>query len=355
MQASESGGSSIGVSLNVEAVSHAASAEWDDFAASAEGQTPYHLYGWRRVIEAVHGHRCHYLGARDASGALRGILPLVQVKSVLFGHYLVSQPFLNYGGPLGDDASVRVLCEAATALADQLGAGLLELRSDRELPIDLEASHRKITVLQDLPADDPEILWKALKAKVRSQVRRPMKEGVEVRFGPEELGSFYTVFAEHMRDLGTPVQPRALFEHASREFGSAMWFGCAYLDGQPVAAGCGFRWADRFELVWASSLRAFNRIAPNMILYWRFMEECIKDGAAVFDFGRCTPGGGTHRFKLQWGGRDQPLWWYQHGPKAGGGTPSPDSGGFSLAVRAWTRLPVPVANLLGPRIVRFIP
>jgi hypothetical protein len=182
-----------------------------------------------------------------------------------------------------------------------------------------------------------------------------MKEGVEVRFGPNELEAFYTVFARHMRDLGTPVQGRRLFERAAEAFGESMWFGCAYLDGIAVAAGSGFRWADRFELVWASALREFQRLAPNMLLYWRFMERCIEDGAKVFDFGRCTPGSGTHRFKAQWGGRDEPLWWYQHGSRAGLGTPSPDSGPFSFGPRIWSRLPVVVANVLGPRIVKSIP
>ena len=343
------------MSLNVEAVPPASAAEWDEFAAASPDWTPYHAYAWHGVVEAVHGHRCIYLGARDEGGALRGVLPLVRVRSPIFGHYLVSVPYLNYGGPLGDQSAVQALAEAAVTLADETAVDLLEMRAASELPLPLRASHRKVTVLLDLPQDDPEVLWMALKGKVRSQVRRPMKEGVEVRFGPAELAPFYAVFARHMRDLGTPTQPRALFEHASAAFGAAMWFGCAYIEGQPVAAGCGFRWADRFELVWAAALREFSRTAPNMLLYWRFMEECIRDGATVFDFGRCTPGGGTHRFKLQWGGRDQPLWWYQHGPKAGGGTPSPDSGFYSLAVRAWQRLPVPVANLVGPRVVRYIP
>jgi hypothetical protein len=133
-----------------------------------------------------------------------------------------------------------------------------------------------------------------------------------------------------------------------------MWFACAYLDDSPVAAGSGFRWADRFELVWASALREHSRIAPNMVLYWRFMEQCAIDGAGVFDFGRCTPNSGTHKFKTQWGGVDRPLWWYQHGARAGGGTPSPDSGALALGPRLWSRLPLAAANALGPRIVKFL-
>jgi serine/alanine adding enzyme len=343
------------VSLCVARTSLDVANEWDAFVRAQTGWTPYHLHGWRRVLEDVHGHECVYLGARDGGGPLRGVLPLVRVKSALFGHYLVSMPFLNYGGPLGDPDAVTALAKDAVRLADEGGVELLELRAASELPVDLEPSHRKITVLLDLPTGTSEGLWDGLPAKLRSQVRRPMKEKVEVRFGADQLDGFYAVFARHMRDLGTPVMSKAHFRVARDVLGDTMWFACAYLADTPVAAGSGFRWGDRFELVWASSLREHNRIAPNMLLYWRFMERCIEDGARVFDFGRCTPGGGTHRFKAQWGGRDEPLWWYQHGRKAGGGTPSPDKGALSYAPRVWSRLPLALANTLGPRIVKYIP
>jgi hypothetical protein len=130
-----------------------------------------------------------------------------------------------------------------------------------------------------------------------------------------------------------------------------------YIGGQPVAAGCGFRWDSEFEMTWASSLRAFNRISPNMLLYWAFMERACAEGLRVFNFGRCSPGSGTHRFKRQWGGRDEPLWWYGFSPRTSDSlrTPSPDQSGFSLAMKIWQRIPVKIANVVGPRIVRFIP
>jgi hypothetical protein len=134
-----------------------------------------------------------------------------------------------------------------------------------------------------------------------------------------------------------------------------VWFGCAYLGDQPVACGCAFRWGDEIEMTWASSLREHSRIAPNMLLYWSFMERAIEAGIRTFNFGRCTPGGGTHRFKRQWGARDEPLWWYQPVAVGVASTPSPDSGAFSWGPRVWRRLPTSVATTLGPRIVRYIP
>lgn len=329
--------------------------EWDTFVRGAAGWTHFHLHGWKDVTERTFGHQCLYSEARDPGGRLCGILPLVRVKSLVFGHFLVSMPFVNYGGPLGDTAAVRALVAHAAAQADASGARLLELRSRVPLDLDLPVSHRKITVVLDLPAGDPEKLWNTLPSKLRSQVRRPQKEGVTVRFGHDQIAPFYGVFARHMRDLGTPVQSRRLFEAIAATFPDDTWFGCAYLGATPIAAGAGFRWGDEFEMTWASALREHNRMAPNMALYWAFMERCVEQGVRVFNFGRCTPGSGTHRFKRQWGSRDEQLWWYQHGAGGEAGTPAPDRGAYALGPRVWKHLPLALANAIGPMVVKFIP
>jgi FemAB-related protein (PEP-CTERM system-associated) len=331
--------------------------EWDRFAESDVGFTHFHRHGWKSVIQESFGHECAYLGAYDEVGKLRGVLPLVRVSSRLFGRYLISMPFLNYGGPLGSAEAVRALAAEAGDRARASGAKLLELRSRIELPLALSVSHRKITVVLDLPAEgDREALWKGFPSKLRSQIRRPQKEGVEVRFGAEQCTPFYEVFARHMRDLGTPVLPRRWFELIAERFGEEVWFGCAWHGGRPVAGGAGFRWGGEVEMTWAASLADSNRIAPNMAVYAAFMERAVESGLTRFNFGRCTPGSGTHRFKLQWGGRDEALWWYQLA--AGGGeaaTPSPDRGAYGWGPRVWKHLPLPVASWLGPRIVRFLP
>ena len=330
-------------------------AEWDGLVRRTPGWTHFHLWGWREIIERTFGHECVYLEARDDAGTLTGVLPLVFVRSAIFGRYLVSMPFVNYGGPLGTPEAVSALTTAAVAAARERGAKLLELRGRTALPVDLAPSHRKITVLLDLPAGNPDELMRRLPAKLRSQVRRPQKEGVDVRFGLDQVEPFYRVFARHMRDLGTPVQPRRLFDAIASVFPDDSWFACAYLAGQPVAAGCGFRWADEFEITWASALREFNALAPNMLVYWRMMERCVTAGVRTFNFGRCSPDSGTHRFKRQWGGRDEPLWWYQWSPSGTAATPSPDDGAYAWGPRIWRRLPLGIANLLGPLVVRGIP
>lgn len=342
-------------------------AEWDEYVEDAPGATFSHLAGWRQVMEGVLGHECLYASARDPEGTLRGVLPLVSVRSRLFGRFLVSMPFLNYGGPLGTPAARRGLGAWAAQRARDTRADLLELRArthvrgggeasgDAAVAEELTVRARKVTVLLDLPSE-PETLWEdGLRAKVRSQVRRPMKEGLEVRFGPDQVEPFYEVFARNMRDLGTPVLPARMFQALPEVFGERVLFAAVYLGEQPVASGCGFLFGGEFEITWASALREHSRIAPNMLLYWKTMERAIGMGASVFNFGRCTPGSGTHRFKLQWGGRDEELPWATWSPGGRSATPQPEGGVYGLAVEAWKRLPLRVTRILGPPLARRIP
>lgn len=330
-------------------------AAWDALVREAGG-THCHRIGWRRVMERVFGHECVYLAAREDDGTLAGVLPLVRVRSVLFGHYLVSMPFLNAGGPLGSDAAIRALVAEAAARARRDGVRLLELRSRGPLPIDLAVSHRKITARLDLPEEGSAALWKAIGTKLRAQVKRPQKEGITVRFGSDQLEPFYRIFARHMRDLGTPTQSRRFFDAIAAEFPEDLRVGCAYHGERAIAGGVGFRWGDEFEMTWASALREFNPMSPNMLLYWSFMERAADEGVRVFDFGRCTPGSGTHRFKRQWGATDVPLWWYGAGrDESVAATPAPTDSAYAWGPRVWKHLPIPVATALGPLIVRGIP
>ena len=330
-------------------------AEWDDFVTSSELGTFCHLSGWREIMTDVLGHECRYLVALGEDGGWTGVLPLVHVQSRIFGRYLISMPFLNYGGPLGSAESQTRLADRAVAEARERGADLLELRSRQSFPSELHVSSRKVTVLLELPAS-AETLWSdGLKSKVRSQIRRPQKEGMVARFGTDLVEAFYEVFSQNMRDLGTPVLPKALFERLVDVFPDSVHIGVVFKDDQPVAGGCGFLWRGEFEMTWASSLREFSREAPNMLLYWSFIERVIEQGATVFNFGRCTPGAGTHRFKLQWGGSDLPLPWAQWSPHGKSETPSPERPLYRVATAIWGRMPLILANRIGPVLARKLP
>ncbi|UCF20381.1 MAG: FemAB family PEP-CTERM system-associated protein [Gemmatimonadota bacterium] len=328
---------------------------WNDFVAPADGSTFCHLAEWREIMADVLGHEPIYKLILGEDGEWQGTLPLVRVRSRIFGHYLISMPFLNYGGPIGSREARMRLTTEAVAVAQRHGVDLLELRARQPVPADLKLSDRKITVLLELPTE-AEALWReGFNGKLRSQIRRPQKEGMEVRFGLEQVDAFYEVFARNMRDLGTPVLPRKLFERMAAVFPDLVVVGTVYWRETPVAAGWGFKWRDEYEMTWASALREYSRMAPNMLLYWSFMERMIQQGTRVFNFGRCTPGGGTHRFKAQWGGVDTPLPWAQWAPGVVGSTPSPERPLFKVATAAWGRMPLGLANRLGPFLARQLP
>ena len=330
--------------------------EWDGFLRGVPESTACHLAGWDRAIGDVLGNEVIRLEAVDDEGRRVAVLPLVRVRSRLFGDYLVSMPFLNDGGPVGDPEGCRRLAEAAVQHARAADVDLLELRSRQPVSGEgLTQTDRKITVILDLPAETKTLWEDRFRSKLRSQIRRPMKEGMETRFGADQVGPFYDIFARNMRDLGTPVLPRAFFEAIVGALPGHAWVGVVYHGELPVAGGFGTAWQGEVEMTWASSVREFDSLAPNMLLYWSFMERSIEHGMERFNFGRCTRGSGTHRFKKQWGGEDVDLPWAQWSKRGVAATPTPDGGAMSLAVRAWQRLPLVITNRLGPVLARRIP
>lgn len=331
---------------------------WDGYVASHPDATAYHRLLWRDVIRGAFGHATPYLVCRTGD-AVTGVLPLCHIRSRLFGNYLVSLPYFNYGGVLAsDNESERALVEAGIATARAVGAGHLELRMTRPLADPapaLEDVTHKVALVLDLPAD-PEALWTGFKAKLRSQVRRGEREGLQTAFGGAELlDGFYDVFARNMRDLGTPVYGRGFFARVL-ELCPESRLGVVSLGRRPVAAGFVIGFRDRLEIPWASSLRAYNPIGANMVLYWKALEFACREKYRAFDFGRSSPDSGTYRFKTQWGARPVPFHWH-YWLREGASLPglSPANPKYRLAIAAWRRLPLAVTRVLGPRIVRGLP
>ncbi len=328
--------------------------EWDAFVRADHEGTFAHLAAWWPIMRDVFGHEVLPLAVRDDRGELTGVLPLVHVSSRLFGKYLISMPFLNAGGPLGTPEARDALAAEAESEGRRRKVTLVELRNYGSAPQWGRVTDRKITVHLPLPATE-EPLWKAFSSKLRSQVRRAMREEFEVRFGSTELDAFYEVFTRNMRALGTPVLPRRVFERIMSAFPGVAECAVVYDGTTPIAGGVGFTWNGQFELTWASALREYNARAPNMLLYWSLMQRAIASGQRIFDFGRCTPGGGTHKFKRQWGGHDVPLPWTQWAPGEAQAPPSPDQPIFRMASACWRRLPLAVTNRLGPMIATQLP
>jgi FemAB-related protein (PEP-CTERM system-associated) len=279
------------------------------------------------------------------------------MKSVMFGNFLVSIPYFNYGGVCADDEESRdLLIAEAVKIARQSRVSHIEFRQEELLDNGFPVKTSKVSMRLALPSS-PEDLWKSFPSKLRSQVRKPQKSGMNIRVGREdELDSFYHVFSVCMRDLGTPVYPKCFFRNILERFPESTWICSVYLEKVPMASGFLVAFKDRLEIPWGASLRRYNHFSPNMLLYWSCLEFACKRGFRVFDFGRSTEGESTYRFKEQWGAVPHPMYW--HYWIANDGTIpeiNPHNPKYRFAIGMWKTLPVPLTNLLGPRIVRNIP
>ena len=341
------------VSIDTGALPDAA---WDEYVTAHADATHYHQSRWREIIDRQFRQRNYALTAWRGE-TICGVLPLVRLTSRLFGDFMVSMPYLNYGGVLADDAEARdALLEAAAALGRDTGVSHIELRHTAADMAGLPAREDKVAMILELP-DSLDALGKAIGSKRRSQVRRPMREDPDIRVGGAELVPlFYTVFARNMRDLGTPVYSRRFYEAMCAAFPDDVRIVAITVGGEPAAAAFLIGHRERLEIPWASTVREFNRISINMLLYWEVLRYAIDAGYQQFDFGRSTVDAGTYRFKKQWGAEPLQLHWHYWLPD-GGALPkmNPDNPKYRLAIRAWQKLPLSVANWLGPRIVRNLP
>jgi len=337
----------------VDLATNADAGVWDRFVDGHPDANGYHAWAWRRVFKQALGHDSFYLVARDQSGVV-GALPLVHIKSSIFGRTLTSLAFLNYGGMVASgEAAKTALLSAAQNLAKRLRCHHVELRhSARRLP-QLPCRQHKVAMLLRLESG----MWNRLDRKVRNQIRKAQKSGLTVEEGDARLlDEFYEVFARNMRDLGTPVYSSRLFSEVLDAFPDRARLRVVRLGTKPVAAGLTYRAGKTIEVPWASSVRDFNHICPNHLLYWSVIEGALESGCTVLDFGRSTPNEGTYKFKEQWGAEPVPLYW-EYVLTEGSTLPNlgPTNPKFHLMIEAWKKLPLRVATTLGPHVVRGIP
>lgn len=329
--------------------------DWDDFVCGQGDAGVYHLAGWRELIECVFGRETYYLAAERA-GHLCGVLPLVRLKSVVFGDFLVSLPYVTYGGVLAENPIVgRELLQHATELAQKLGVAHVEFRHSQEWP-GMPARTDKVAMQLTLTGDS-ELLWKKLGAKLRAQIKRPLREGAQCVVGGEELiDEFYGVFAIKYRDLGVPVYPLRWFRGVLEAFPDLTRVFVVRVGSHPVAASIVIGFNGKLEVPWAASLHAADRYGVNMHLYWSMLKYAEEQGYSMFDFGRSTRGSGTYRFKQQWGAEAVQLYWHywlrnsSELPHINATNPK-----YQAAIAVWRRLPLWVTNRVGPRIVKNLP
>lgn len=315
-----------------------------------------HQLGWRQVIAEGLGHRPLYLVARR-SQTLCGILPLFLVTTWWRTRYLISLPWIDYGGILADDTeSETALLEEARRLAEQFRAEFVEFRTVEEQPLGLPLRTDKVTFHLPL-AEDPEILWKKFDAKLRNQIRKSEKCDLTVEFaGVEKLDAFYRVFAYNMRDLGTPVWGKSFFQSILTTFPDSAQLVLVSKESEVIAGGLALTFKDRVYVPSASSYRRALTYCPNHALYWAVIRQGCERGLKFLDFGRSTWDGPTFNFKKQWGAPPTQLHW-QYALHGTAELPAinPSNPKYRLFIKMWQKLPLPVANLLGPRLIRNFP
>jgi len=315
-----------------------------------------HLPAWSNIITRVAGHRPFYLVAREG-GEIRGVLPLTQVRSRLFGNRMISQAFSNYGGPLTDSPESRdALFNYAVELATKLNCESIEFRNIQPLPYNLKARTEKISMYLPLAPSSDEV-WKAFGPKVRNQVRKAEKSNLTtVNGGVELLDEFYRVYTIRMHQLGTPCYSRKLMYNILQTFPNNSRIFTVRLKELTVGAGFTVYFNRFVEIPWAATLVKYNNLCPNNLLYWSVIKYYCLAGATCFDFGRCTIGGSTYQFKKQWGLQPVGLY-YQYWVRPGHQLSilNPSSSKYQKKVQMWRKLPLWMTRLLGPYISRNLP
>ncbi len=325
---------------------------WDDFIEAAPDGTFFHLSGWRRVLEDAFGHRTHFLLAESGS-RIAGVLPLAEVKSVLFGHSLSSLPFCVYGGPVSASSDAdEALRAAACELAASLRVEALELRSRAPSGSGWPTKDLYYTFRKSISPDD-DANMKAIPNKQRAMVRKGIAAGLSSEF-TDDNSRLYRVYSESVRNLGTPVFGRGYFDVLKRVFADKCSTMMVIEGGEDVAGVMSFYFREEVLPYYGGSVaRARNIKGCNDFMYWELLRRSAADGYTTFDFGRSKKGTGPFSFKKNWGFTPEPLP-YEYFLVTADKVPdiNPMNPKYRLFVDNWKRLPLGLANRLGPMLAR---
>ncbi|MDQ8021875.1 MAG: FemAB family PEP-CTERM system-associated protein [Moraxellaceae bacterium] len=338
--------------LHVRSLADSDRPRWDAFVQGCAGASFFHLSAWRSLIAEVFGHRPHYLYA-ERDGVIVAVLPLVEVKSRLFGHALTSLPFAVYGGIAGDDIPARALLEAhADALAQQLGVSHLEYRNVQPAHADWPRQDLYVTFRKELLPDE-EANMLAIPRKQRAMVRKGIGNNL-IASQDADVDRFFSVYADNVRRHGTPAMPKKWFAALRDTFGN----DCEVLTvtdagGQSLSSVLSFYFRGEILPYYAGDMPAARDLAANDFKYWSLMQRALARGCHLFDYGRSKVGTGPYSFKKNWGFTPQPLSYeYRLYKREAVPQNNPNNPKFRAFIAMWKRLPLPVANTLGPFIVR---
>jgi len=330
-------------------------ARWDAFVRACPDATFFHLAGWQKVIEESFGIKTWFYYVQQ-DGQIQGVLPLAEIKSRLFGHSLGAMPFCVYGGVAAVDEGARLLLdEAADKLARELGVGHLEYRGMHRAHPDDPNWHTKelyVTFRKEISADD-EANMNAIPRKQRAMVRKGIKLGLK-GVVENNVDRMFEAYANSVLRLGTPVFPKKYFALLQQTFGDECEVRSIYTeDDRLVASVLSFYWRDEVVPYYGGGMDLAREVAGNDFMYWNLMQAAAARGCRIFDYGRSKLGTGAYDFKKNWGFTATPLP-YEYKLYASDKLPdnNPLNPKYQLFIKMWKKLPLPVANFLGPYIVR---
>lgn len=337
--------------ISIKSLQPADCARWDAFVQDCPQATFFHRSGWKEVIERAFGHRTHFLLA-ESNGVVEGVLPLAEVKSLLFGHSLSSLPFCVYGGVAAStDRAMLALDTAAVSLAQRLGVDYLEYRTIQARRSDWPVKDLYYTFRKPLDPD-PEKNLGAIPRKQRAMVRKGMKAGLQADVDTDTR-RFFAAYSDSVHRLGTPVFSQRYFEILREVFARDSEIVTVTRDGDLVASVLSFFFRDEVLPYYGGGTRLARDLAGNDFMYWEVMRRACERGVRVFDYGRSKKGTGAFDFKKNWGFEPLPLQYQYKLVKA---TSVPDHNPlnpkYRMFIAAWQKLPLPVANLIGPYVVK---
>lgn len=328
--------------------------QWDDYVTSHDNGSFFHLSGWHTVIKNSFNHACYFLYA-EKSGSICGVLPLVEVKSKLFGHALVSTPFCVYGGAIADtDDIVRQLEKQACTLAEELGVDYLELRYKEQQNSDLLLKQAHSTFGCDIPDEEEQILAN-IKKKQRAVIRHSLKNELQSQ-STQEIEEFYQLLSESYRNLGTPIFKKNYFKQLVSVFSEQLDITLVRdKAGQPSTAVMNFYFKDQVLPYYGGGNSSSRFIKSADYMYYQVMCNAHEKGYKWFDFGRSKNDSGPYKYKKNWGMEPQPLFYYYHLVKADSlPNLSPNNPKYKYFIRLWQKLPLPVSQMLGPLLSKYL-
>jgi FemAB-related protein (PEP-CTERM system-associated) len=328
-------------------------AAWDDFVTRHPAGSFFHLFGWRRVAREALRHPTYYVLARSEQGVV-GVLPLVRVKSLLFGDALTSTPLCVYGGALAQSEDIaRELEQFAANMATSLGVDHLEMRNQARSRPDWPGKDLYYTFRRTLDPD-PEKNLASVPRKQRAEIRAGLKNNLRVELD-EGIDRFYDIYSSNLRALGTPVLSRRYFEVLRAVFGPACEITTVVHEQQPIASLMTFWFRDEVLPYYGGGLPAARPLSGYDFMYWDLMRRAAERGTRIYDFGRSKKDTGPFRYKKHWGFEPAALP-YQYFLVRAKDVPnlSPTNPKYHYFIETWKRLPLPVTRLVGPMVARYL-